>query len=198
MSPTDITTQILFDCDNTCCVCRDPKAAPLHVHHIDGKRSNDAITNLAVLCNRCHADAHTKGRTGRILSPDVLRRHRSEWIAAVRENRLRSPWTELLSWSAPKGSRYTVKRVHSEPFTVKGPWRVLYGGRPSKRFHGHLKISVFRPKDSEPCIQVADIVDSTRSWWNRDGYVIKDTGEFTVGIHADADWWWARVEYLRQ
>ena len=198
MSPVATTTEILLDCDNTCCVCHDPRAAPLRVHRIDGKRSNRAMTNLAVLCPRCHADAHIKGRTGRGLGPDLVRRHTIDWVASVQENRLRSPWKELMSWSVPKGSPDAVTRIRSEPFSVSGPWRTSYGTRIARKHHGHLRILVFREGELEPFQEVADITDHTRSWWHREGYRIKDTGTFTVEIHANTDWWWVRIERLQQ
>lgn len=42
--------------EERCDICGDTES--IHVHHIDGDRSNDSIENLAPLCNSCHSSVH--------------------------------------------------------------------------------------------------------------------------------------------
>ena len=45
-----------------CAVCGD--SDEIEVHHIDGDRSNNSISNLEPLCASCHADVHNGGIEG--------------------------------------------------------------------------------------------------------------------------------------
>ena len=47
--------------------CEDcgKKKKKLHVHHLDGTKTNHAINNLRVVCYKCHFDNYHKGRKGR-------------------------------------------------------------------------------------------------------------------------------------
>ena len=198
MSPLTPATRALFDSESTCCVCHDSKREPLQVHHIDGKRTNNVLGNLAALCNRCDKDAHKKGRAGRPLPPDVIRKYRDAWLEEVRRNKDQSGWTDLMGWAAQEGSSATVKRFRSEPFTVSSPWRMSYGVRVARRWRGHFKINLFREGESEPLEEIENIKDYSTAYWNRGGYVIEDTGTFTLTIRANTEWWWVRIEVQQQ
>ena len=52
--------------DNKCAVCGycEHKEV-LHVHHIDHDRSNNAVSNLQILCPNCHEEHHYLTGTGR-------------------------------------------------------------------------------------------------------------------------------------
>ena len=68
----DLATQVLFESDQTCCVCRDSNL-PVQIHHIDDDHSNNSRENLAVLCDICHKRAHTQVPFSRNLTPDLIR-----------------------------------------------------------------------------------------------------------------------------
>jgi transcription initiation factor TFIIIB Brf1 subunit/transcription initiation factor TFIIB len=68
-----------------CCVCQeDGFDREVVIHHIDGKRENNEISNLAVLC-LVHASMADSGLTkvkhgsGRKLKPDQVREYKQIW-----------------------------------------------------------------------------------------------------------------------
>ena len=77
--------RVLFESDRTCCICRD-RSRPVKIHHIDGNRSNNERSNLAVVCDPCHTLAHTNFPFSRNLAPDQVRLYDETWraICAVR------------------------------------------------------------------------------------------------------------------
>jgi len=44
-----------------------PYVSSLDVHHIDMKKDNHDLSNLQVLCRKCHASLHAKANKGMIL-----------------------------------------------------------------------------------------------------------------------------------
>ena len=78
-----------------CCVCKRP-AVGLHLHHIDGNRSNSVRENLSVLCVEDH-DRHHRP-SGYHLNPnhlelgaDRIRAFKQSWEAFVAEARNEHP-----------------------------------------------------------------------------------------------------------
>jgi 5-methylcytosine-specific restriction endonuclease McrA len=56
-----ITAQVLIEAGRdlfTCEKCKSKGSLELNRHHIDRDRSNNHISNLAVLCPRCHRQEH--------------------------------------------------------------------------------------------------------------------------------------------
>ena len=53
---------------NMCVVCG--KADNLHIHHIDGDRRNNKLSNMVTICATCHQANHFKGKVKRL--PDDL------------------------------------------------------------------------------------------------------------------------------
>lgn len=50
--------------DRVCqdCGTWDERPRMMHVHHLDGKRTNHELANLVLLCNGCHRARHRKNR----------------------------------------------------------------------------------------------------------------------------------------
>jgi hypothetical protein len=84
--PEEVATDVLFAANRTCCVCRVPGKS-LQLHHIDGDHSNSLFDNLGALCLECHNETQRSGGFGRQLNASLVRRHRDDWNARVRERR---------------------------------------------------------------------------------------------------------------
>ncbi len=84
--PADVAANILFDCDNTCCICGE-RGKAIQIHHVDEDPSNHSIGNLSVLCLDCHNRTQTRGGFGRKLTREVITKYRDEWIVRVKERR---------------------------------------------------------------------------------------------------------------
>ena len=80
--PDELAARAMFASDRTCCVCRD-SSRKTQIHHIDGDPSNNCFSNLAVICNDCHSDAHTNHAFARNLSPDLIRLYNESWREVV-------------------------------------------------------------------------------------------------------------------
>lgn len=80
--PEDISTELLYISDKTCCKCHRPNI-PVQIHHIDENPSNNNIENLAVLCLDCHDETQIKGGFGRGLSKKLVKKYRDEWHKEV-------------------------------------------------------------------------------------------------------------------
>jgi 5-methylcytosine-specific restriction endonuclease McrA len=84
--PQDISAEILFLSDRTCCVCRDNRKK-VQIHHIDENHNNHEKNNLAVLCLECHNETQISGGFGRKLDAHQIRLYRNNWHKFVAENR---------------------------------------------------------------------------------------------------------------
>lgn len=85
--PAALADDVLFLTDHTCCICRT-KGKDVHLHHIDGKSSNNTPDNLATVCLDCHSKV-TGGRgLGRIHGPGEVRRYKRSWEKQVLDTRL--------------------------------------------------------------------------------------------------------------
>lgn len=87
--PSEVAAMVLFKADRTCCVCR-VKGKPVQIHHIDGNKRHNQISNLAILCLDCHADTQTKGGFHRKLSPELVTLYRDSWQKVVEEDRIKT------------------------------------------------------------------------------------------------------------
>jgi 5-methylcytosine-specific restriction endonuclease McrA len=47
-------------CSPTCIGCSEINKYLLCVHHIDGNRNNNALSNLEIVCGNCHIKRHLK------------------------------------------------------------------------------------------------------------------------------------------
>lgn len=84
--PNDIAAEVLFQADNTCCVCRE-REKTVQIHHINENPSHNVFENLAVLCLECHNKTLIKGGFGRQLTSHVITKYRDEWSKDVKSRR---------------------------------------------------------------------------------------------------------------
>jgi hypothetical protein len=84
--PREEAATALFAADRTCAKCRVP-GRTIQIHHIDDDPSNNASSNLAILCLECHSETQTSGGFGRRLSAAEVTRYRDDWLARVRKRR---------------------------------------------------------------------------------------------------------------
>jgi 5-methylcytosine-specific restriction endonuclease McrA len=84
--PEDISAQVMFQHDRTCCVCHEPGRA-VQIHHIDDDPTNHAISNLAVLCLEHHEQTQTRGGFAKKLKVADVEQSRDDWIRRVRVRR---------------------------------------------------------------------------------------------------------------
>jgi hypothetical protein len=78
--PTRTQHEILFRNQNVCCVCQE---AGVQIHHLDGNPSNNSLSNLCILCIRHHAEASSKSSMVKGLSPELLKKYKTEWEGRV-------------------------------------------------------------------------------------------------------------------
>lgn len=84
--PSDLTAEVLFTSDNTCCVCRE-RGKTIQIHHIDENPSNNVFENLSVLCLECHNNIQIKGGFGRTLNVPLVITYRDDWLKRVKRRR---------------------------------------------------------------------------------------------------------------
>jgi hypothetical protein len=76
--PAELEKMTLYKSANTCNVCRDLNKG-IQIHHIDQNPSNNILSNLIVLCQDCHDEAHTKHDLSKNLTDDKLSFFKKEW-----------------------------------------------------------------------------------------------------------------------
>lgn len=84
--PSDVAAEILFQSDQTCCVCNE-RGKSVQIHHIDEDPSNNSPGNLSVLCLQCHDNTQISGGFGRKLNAPLVIKYRNDWIARVKNRR---------------------------------------------------------------------------------------------------------------
>jgi hypothetical protein len=85
--PEDISAEVLFQHDHTCCVCNQPGKA-VQIHHVDDDHTNNDPKNLAVLCLADHDLTQIKGGFGRKLSAAEVTKNRDGWVSRVQQRRV--------------------------------------------------------------------------------------------------------------
>jgi len=83
---SDLTAEVLFASDNTCCVCRE-RGKAIQIHHIDENPSNNTFENLSVLCLECHNNTQINGGFGRRLNASLVIKYRDDWLERVKLRR---------------------------------------------------------------------------------------------------------------
>jgi hypothetical protein len=117
--PDDVSAEVMFQHDRTCCVCRD-RGLAVQIHHIDENPANHAIDNLAVLCLEHHEQTQTRGGFAKKLKAADVIGYRDDWIRRVSDRRDKADeiviqyMTGITSteikpdeWSAPSEARVT-------------------------------------------------------------------------------------------
>ena len=84
--PDDISAEVMFQHDRTCCVCHN-RGLAVQIHHIDEDPTNHAVTNLAVLCLEHHEQTQMRGGFAKKLKAADVVRSRDDWICRVRVRR---------------------------------------------------------------------------------------------------------------
>jgi len=84
--PDDISAEVMFQHDRTCCVCH-VRGKAVQIHHIDEDPTNHAVDNLAVLCFDHHEETQVRGGFAKKLKPVDVVRCRDDWIDRVRVRR---------------------------------------------------------------------------------------------------------------
>lgn len=84
--PSDIATEVLFESDRTCCVCR-VRGKPVQLHHIDDDPGNSSAQNLAVLCFDCHRETQIRGGFDRKLDAAQVKKYKADWVKRVQARR---------------------------------------------------------------------------------------------------------------
>ncbi|WP_417367335.1 HNH endonuclease signature motif containing protein [Flavobacterium beibuense] len=85
--PQNISAELLYMSNRTCCVCNMPGKA-VQIHHIDENPANNDIQNLSVLCFDCHNDTMIKGGFGRKLDKYQVIKFRDTWHQRVKSRRV--------------------------------------------------------------------------------------------------------------
>ncbi|MGH6865631.1 MAG: HNH endonuclease signature motif containing protein [Methyloceanibacter sp.] len=119
--PPKIATEVMFEHDRACCVCRTTSPA-VQIHHIDEDPSNNVRANLTVLCLDHHHETQIRGGFGRKLGPDIVRRHRDDWIERVKRRRDKA---DELAASAMSGVSQEVLELQN-PVTWSRPYETSY------------------------------------------------------------------------
>ncbi|MBK3659932.1 HNH endonuclease [Bradyrhizobium diazoefficiens] len=96
--PEDVSAEVLFLQDHTCCICREP-GKRIQIHHIDGNPTNHFVNNLAVLCFDDHDRTQVRGGFGRTLLAAEVEKYRVDWIARVADRRARADNIAIASMS---------------------------------------------------------------------------------------------------
>ena len=138
--PDDVSAEVMFQHDRTCCVCRD-RGLAVQIHHIDENPTNHAINNLAVLCLEHHEQTQTRGGFAKKLKAADVIRFRDDWVRRVSDRR-------------DKADEIVIKYMTGAPLTQVQPeeWNA-----PSEaRVTGFL--------DALPNIRRAAIVAASRLW----------------------------------
>jgi hypothetical protein len=74
--PEKTQDEIIFKCNNRCCICQTPF---IHIHHIDEDPSNNDIDNLAPICPNCHSQAHSSSKLTKNLTAPRVKILRDKW-----------------------------------------------------------------------------------------------------------------------
>jgi hypothetical protein len=84
--PSEISVEVLFTQNHTCCVCRE-RGKTVQLHHIDEDPTNHLQENLAVLCLEDHERTQLRGGFGKKLLAPEVKRYRDDWIERVKKRR---------------------------------------------------------------------------------------------------------------
>jgi len=106
--PARIADEVLFRNRNVCCICHQPG---VQIHHINGKHSDNALSNLAILCTNHHDEASAARRLTKNLRPALVRKYKLNWESRVA---LEQEALKRKSWKVPRDSyqiRFEIKKT---------------------------------------------------------------------------------------
>ena len=109
--PPEISAEILFTQNHTCCVCREPGKA-VQLHHIDENPTNHSPENLAVLCLEDHERTQSRGGFAKKLLAPEITRYRDDWIERVKNRREEADNRAIAAMAAT--NTIQVSTAHSE------------------------------------------------------------------------------------
>jgi len=115
--PSSLERRVLVRNRNCCCICQnDGYGKEVLIHHIDGNNSNNAESNLAVLCliHASQADASLKkGKlgAGKKLKPGFVRQYKKIW---ERKIELELQHRKKAQRRPDMGTRRELKRLKRE------------------------------------------------------------------------------------
>ena len=117
--PDDVSAEVMFQHDRTCCVCGE-RGLAVQIHHIDENPGNHTINNLAVLCLEHHNQTQTRGGFDKKLKVADVIRYRDDWVRRVSNRRdkadelvvqymtgIASTRVTSKEWTAPSEARVT-------------------------------------------------------------------------------------------
>jgi len=82
--PEEVSADVLFQHDHTCCVCRE-HGRSVQIHHINEDPTDHDVDNLAVLCLEDHNRTQTRGGFAKHLRAVEVRRYRDERVSSRRK-----------------------------------------------------------------------------------------------------------------
>lgn len=80
--PEETANRVMFFSRQTCCICREP-GKPVIIHHINEDPADNKISNLALLCQNCHSNVHTKRDFAKNDGPGYVKMCKDDWLNRV-------------------------------------------------------------------------------------------------------------------
>jgi hypothetical protein len=111
--PPEVSAEVLFLQDHTCCVCREPGKA-VQLHHIDEDPTHHSIRNLAVLCFDDHDRTQVRGGFGKRLLSAEVEQYRDDWLERVAQRRAKADELAVASaehWAAETKQSFRSKSM---------------------------------------------------------------------------------------
>lgn len=82
--PSAARQTALYNSANACVICHKEN---VQLHHIDEDRTNNDLSNLVVICQEHHGEAHTTRKLTQSLSPARIKDFKRRWENEVQERR---------------------------------------------------------------------------------------------------------------
>ncbi|MEW6222377.1 MAG: HNH endonuclease [Candidatus Hadarchaeota archaeon] len=112
-----IEREVLARAGHKCQSCKRPLGAVWNIHHKDGNRNNDRLSNLKVLCPTCHAEIHHKIR----VSARKIRKSATQMgVLSGTPSSFSKPTSSPFTFGSPRGQ-------------VKSPFDLGYRRKKRKR-----------------------------------------------------------------
>lgn len=103
--------QMYQEANNSCSLCPESDVAVLELHHIDEDPSNNAPSNLIVVCSSCH----TKITKGLYSTADVITRKRElAWIHEVRQRNRNGVSISVNNSTVTGNITQNITKIHTD------------------------------------------------------------------------------------